>query len=387
MWCGLAGSFTSLLAARAVQGLGGAAADTIAPDILGEVFFLHEHGRVLTIYTLFLAGGSYVGGISGGYIAGNLNYRYIFWISTALSGFTLLCVLFLVPETLFDRKGHMNATEAHSDSISGDAEKSDAITHEESGSPKVVGDFTYAQSLKTGLYRGNVVRHFLGPWYSLLFPGTWVVMLHYGGLLGGVVTMSTVAPIFLSEPPYLWGKNVGLITIGALIGTILAAAVTYLVSDFVLERGAKKSQNGIAEPESRLPAMFPALFLSTTGFWVFGFCAANPSSHAWVGLGFGAGMLGFGVTQVPAIGFAYIIESYNAISSDCFVMVTMLRAIISFAWTFFVAQWIEEAGAALPFGIFGMLMAIFALLTIPLWWYGKRMRIATAHLLPKEINH
>jgi hypothetical protein len=59
-------------------------------------------------------------------------------------------------------------------------------------------------------------------------------------------------------------------------------------------------------------------------------------------------------------------------------MVTILRAIIAFAWTFFVSDWIAEDGAAEAFGIFGMLMGVFGLLTIPLWMYGKRMRIATA---------
>jgi hypothetical protein len=43
-----------------------------------------------------------------------------------------------------------------------------------------------------------------------------------------------------------------------------------------------------------------------------------------------------------------------------------------------VADWVAQKGAAEPFGIFGMLLAIFGLLTIPLWLFGKRMRIATA---------
>jgi hypothetical protein len=67
-------------------------------------------------------------------------------------------------------------------------------------------------------------------------------------------------------------------------------------------------------------------------------------------------------------------------------MVTLLRAIISFSWTFFVAVWIGKAGPALPFGIFGMLMGVFSLLAIPLWWYGKRLRIATAQYLPENFT-
>ena len=59
-------------------------------------------------------------------------------------------------------------------------------------------------------------------------------------------------------------------------------------------------------------------------------------------------------------------------------MVTSFRAIISFAWTFFVGTWIGESGAAEPFGIFALLMGLFGLTMVPVWLYGKRFRIATA---------
>lgn len=51
---------------------------------------------------------------------------------------------------------------------------------------------------------------------------------------------------------------------------------------------------------------------------------------------------------------------------------------------FFVSAWTEKSGYAEPFGIFGMLMGIFGLLTIPMIILGKRLRIATAKWLPKE---
>lgn len=47
MGCGLATTFNGLLAARVVQGVGFGPADTVAPDIVGEVFFLHQRGRAL----------------------------------------------------------------------------------------------------------------------------------------------------------------------------------------------------------------------------------------------------------------------------------------------------------------------------------------------------
>jgi hypothetical protein len=68
-------------------------------------------------------------------------------------------------------------------------------------------------------------------------------------------------------------------------------------------------------------------------------------------------------------------------------MIVTIRAIVSFAWTFFVGNWIDADGPMEPFGIFGMLMAIFTLLTVPMFIWGKRTRIATAQWLPKEVDH
>lgn len=56
-----------------------------------------------------------------------------------------------------------------------------------------------------------------------------------------------------------------------------------------------------------------------------------------------------------------------------------MRAIISFSWTFFAGEWVMSAGPAIPFGVFGALMGIFSLFTIPILIWGKRIRIATAN--------
>lgn len=47
MWAGLAKGFNSLLAARLFMGIGGSAADAVAPEVVGEVFFIHQRGRAM----------------------------------------------------------------------------------------------------------------------------------------------------------------------------------------------------------------------------------------------------------------------------------------------------------------------------------------------------
>ncbi|KAL4864252.1 hypothetical protein BDV12DRAFT_205841 [Aspergillus spectabilis] len=375
VWTACAGSFASLLAARGFQGIAGAASDTISPGVIGEIYFRHQRGRAMAIYTVFLVLGPIFGGILGSYVAAAWGWRWTQWLNVILSGVSLLVCFAFLPETIFDRDAAL-ATSAAANEEAKQPEKPDIEEHEQIQIHEYES-FTVTRSLKTGLYRGGVAQHFMAPWGTLRFPAVWLVMLHYGGLVGGIVTISTVGPQLVTAPPYNWGANAGLINVGGLVGSIAGAAFTFYLSDHVLKRQAKRHTHGLSEPEARLPALFPGLFLATMGLLTFGFCAQYPKSLGWLGLQFGYGMLTFGVMQVPSIGFNYIIESYPLVAHDCFVMITFLRAIIGFAWTFFVGSWVEARGAAEPFGIFGMLMGLFGLLTIPIYLYGKRIRIAT----------
>jgi hypothetical protein len=356
---------------------------------------------VQAVYTVFLALGSTVGSISGSYIAGGLGWPYISWIGVALSAGTFLHVLFLVPETIFDRR---NQETAPGGSPLGAGKLADA-SHIEIRHDVEYAPFTFKRSMRFGLYRGNVLPEFARPFATLLFPGVWVVMLQYGGLVGGIATMATIGPQLVSVPPYLWGSNAGLINVGGVIGTLLGGLATYVGADRRLKKLALREEDGLAEPETRLPIIFPSLFLATAGMLVYGFSGEYPGEHRWLGLQFGLGMLCFGLMQMPSIGFSYvgrilnvkiqvtavltpqqIIDSYGELSGDCFVIITSFRAVISFAWTFFAGTWVAERGAAEPFGIFALLMGIFSLLLIPLWLYGKRARIVTAKLLPGYVE-
>lgn len=104
----------------------------------------------------------------------------------------------------------------------------------------------------------------------------------------------------------LWGSNAGLINVGPIIGALIGAAFTYMTSDARLLGQAKHEGHGFAEPESRLPASFPGLFIATSGLFVFGFCAQYPGPKVWVGLEVGYAMLSFGLMQVPSIDFNYV---------------------------------------------------------------------------------
>ncbi|KAG7137897.1 putative MFS-type transporter like protein [Verticillium longisporum] len=330
VWGATATSYNSLLAARIFQGAGGGASETVAPALVGDMFFAHERGRAM-----------------------------------ACTPFSSPPAQRLVPS---------------SPELSDEKRKGQAI-HEESH--ELVEPVSLVASLGFRRPTGSLVDHFTRPWRALRLPGTWVVTLHYAGLVGGIVTISTVGAHQMAMPPYSWGANAGLVNLGGLVGVVLGYIYTYVLSDSRFKKKAKVRGHGMSEAEDRLPLLCFPLALSTCGFFVFGFCAQYPGGSRWVGLQVGFAMLSFGLMQVPSIGFNYLIDAYTVAASDCFTVATIIRSCIAFAWTFFVSDWEHHSGPAEPFGIFGMLMGLFSLTTIPLWLYGKRLRIVIAPMIQR----
>lgn len=275
----------------------------------------------MAVYTIFLASGSVVGGLIGGYVTEALGWRWTCYLPAILAGGLWVLVFFLVPETLYDRSrafSLQNATRSPpTGSVDEKHQNQSTLQVESVNNAEIFAPYTYARSLKIGMYRPGLLKRFIRPYTTLLFPGTWMVMFHYAGLVGLIVTISTVSPTLLAEPPYTWGANAGLINAGALIGIILGGIYTYLVADWWIQRSAHKEIHGFGEPETRLPLMFPALFLAFAGTLIFGFSAAAATPKAWIGLEFGYGMVAFSLMQVPSIGFNYLIESYGGWASDC----------------------------------------------------------------------
>lgn len=166
--------------------------------------------------------------------------------------------------------------------------------------------YTFTRSLKLGPYRGKMLHHFCKPWSTLRLPATWIIMLQYGGLVGGVAVISTVGPQILSRAPYHWGEHAGLLFVGALVGIVLGGLCTGLAADRQATELARGQDHGYAEPEARVALMVPSLLVGTGGLLVFGFCAQYPGPYRWVGLEFAFGMVAFALAQVPSIWFGYV---------------------------------------------------------------------------------
>ncbi|KAJ5389286.1 uncharacterized protein N7496_000354 [Penicillium cataractarum] len=104
VWCGVAKSFESELAARIILGTACGAPEIIAPLTLADIFFLHQRGTMMVIYTCALSCGVGAGVVISGLITMHNSWRAIYWLSTALLGVVTILVIFTFPETSYIRE-------------------------------------------------------------------------------------------------------------------------------------------------------------------------------------------------------------------------------------------------------------------------------------------
>jgi EmrB/QacA subfamily drug resistance transporter len=88
--CALAQSMNQLVAARAVQGLGGGGLLSLAFVIIGDVVSPRERGRYMGIFTSVFTVSSVTGPLWGGLLVDGPGWRWVFWSAVPLAALALL---------------------------------------------------------------------------------------------------------------------------------------------------------------------------------------------------------------------------------------------------------------------------------------------------------
>ncbi|MFZ1161713.1 MDR family MFS transporter [Mycobacterium sp.] len=83
--CGLSQSMVMLVAARALQGIGGGAITVTATALIGEVIPLRDRGRYQGALGAVFGVTTVIGPLLGGYFTDHLTWRWAFWINVPVS--------------------------------------------------------------------------------------------------------------------------------------------------------------------------------------------------------------------------------------------------------------------------------------------------------------
>ena len=103
VWCGLAPSISQLIAARAVQGIGGALLVPGSLAIISSSFREEDRGQAIGTWSGFTAITGAVGPVLGGWLIENVSWRAVFFINLPLAAVALALVFWKVPESRDDR--------------------------------------------------------------------------------------------------------------------------------------------------------------------------------------------------------------------------------------------------------------------------------------------
>ena len=229
--CGLAGGSGVLIAARVLQGIGGAATITLSLTILTDAFPRERRGAVVGIYGGLAGLAVACGPLIGGAVTQGLDWHWIFWINVPIG----LLVIFLSARLLPETHGPQEPLDA----------------------PGVALISAGSVSLVWGLVRAGQVG-----WGSPEVLGTLI-----GGvvLLGGFACWEAVAAAPM-VPPRLFRRRsfaFGSLTQFLMSGSIFAAA--FLIIQYVqIARGYSPVMTGVR----LLPWLMTPMFVSPLAGWL-----------------------------------------------------------------------------------------------------------------------
>jgi EmrB/QacA subfamily drug resistance transporter len=97
--CGLSPTLAFLIAARAVQGIGGALLLAVSPAMLTGAFAPHERGKALGLNAIIVSLGISVGPVLGGFLTGALSWRWIFYVNVPIGIIGFIATLIVLKES------------------------------------------------------------------------------------------------------------------------------------------------------------------------------------------------------------------------------------------------------------------------------------------------
>ncbi|KAF7193306.1 putative MFS-type transporter [Pseudocercospora fuligena] len=358
IWIGVSKTYANTLVARIVMGFAAGSGECLAPLTISDIFFLHERGTIMAIYTASLNFGVAIGIILSGIITHNLGYRYIYYIATALIGFLTIVVFFTMPETSYIRSPI--ATPSSEDTTSQHPPKRSYIN---------------GLKLYTGTYTSESFwKLFMRPVIMLLLPPVIWATLVMSVTIGFLVAISSNFASAFSTTYGFESWQSGLCFVAGLVGPAIAIVFGGHFSDWTANYFTKRN-GGIREPEFRLPSITIGLVTAPLGLVLYG--AGIEHRWHWMVPTLGLGLLTFSITQATNVSLVYIVDAYRPIAGETVVTQLGFKSAFGFLLSFYTNPWIEKSGYQNAFGAMAGISAAVLVCWIPFFVFGKRIRHAS----------
>jgi len=313
-------------------------------------------------------------------------WRSFWWLNIALYAVALVSQVLLLPETCYDRSKPVAETATVSSAENGTEKKNNSLEEQE-----VV--VRTADHVDEYLGKGIPVRkqffefHILSSWNEcllslyipfklFLFPIVEWSSFVFSWSANCFLMINLTQFQVLAAPPYNFSASaVGYTNLAPLVGATFGMLTAGPFSDWISMKATIRN-NGIREPEMRLPSLIPYLICCIAGALVTAYGYQN--TWRWeVIVIIGYTLLGIQVSAIPAIASTYSIDSYKPVTGEILVSTTVNKNLWGYGLSAFITPWILKNGYVDPLMTNMGLTVMFTLMAVPLYFWGKSLRHLT----------
>lgn len=266
---GASKSYGAEIVTRLFLGFAGGAGECLAPLTITDIFFLHERGLYMAMYNAALSAGVAFGSVISGLIVIAHGWRTIYWVGSALVGATLLFVIFSFPETAYER--YRNPLVIAPGQTKG--AKSDNATPSDAPEVEIPAKRTYMQEIKP--WNGRTYtdeplwKMMIRPLGLIILPPVFWATIVMSVTIGFLVAISSNIGSAFNTAYGFEPWQIGLCFIGNMIGCAFGIVLGGPFSDWVADYYTKRN-DGIREPEMRLPAIALTIIASPLSLVLYG---------------------------------------------------------------------------------------------------------------------
>ncbi len=353
--CALAPTLETLIFFRFMCGVGGSACQTIGGAIISDLFPVSERGRAMTIWMLGPMFGPSLAPVVGGFVTETIGWRWVNWLSFIPGAIVVICMCFGNKET------NQRVLIRH---------KTEKL-RKELNRPELRS--CYLDPSAPVLSVNRILLNGLIRPIKMLFRSAIVftVSLYVAFCYGCLYLLFNTMPVVF-QGTYGWSLGIaGLPYLAMLIGYSISLAIFALLSDSTVVR-MTRANNGVFEPEMRLPhCVYFAMLIPISFFW-YGW-AADQAVH-WIVPVIGIIPFATGIIGVWIPTQAYLIDAFPEYAASALAAFSVLRCTVAAFLPLAGPKMYETLHVGWGTSLLGFIAV--ALIPVPLliYRYGKWMR-------------
>lgn len=358
--------YGEMMAFRALNGFFAGVPLGLGSTTVCDLFYAHERGLYMGIYTVSLITGGHLAPAIGGYIAINLTWRWCFLIPSFVTAVEFVIFVCTVPETLFSRAPEALARP-----------------------PRSWTENFLMTGPRAHPTRKLAPTDFWRPIQLLSYPDVFLPTLYYAiiftyGSILFIISSANLFKVHYQFMPQQTGLLLGLpLTLGSLAGETTAGWVSDLLSR---SRAIKRGGHRVAE--DRLLGMIPGAILVPLGIVIEGVCLEK-RTH-WGGTAMGIAIASFGYQIVATAVYSYTAEVSSCFAAHaCFTdkpqchkpqaselgsIINFSRQLMGFTIGFYAIPLAEDIGVQNAWITLAFVSVALYLLTTPLLIWGPSWR-------------